>query len=323
MIREAYKDEAMSRTRVFEWHKKFKDGREDVEDEQRAGRSTATRTDENVAKVRELLNSDRRLSIRLIAQEVHLAKSTVHSIVTDDLQMRKMCAKLVPKVLSDEQKEHRVTICRELLERLETDPNLLDRVITGDETWIFEYDPETKRQSAEWHTSASPRPKKARMSKSKVKSMLIVFFDAQGVVHKEFVPTGQTVNGKFYAEVLERLRIRVRRVRREIADTWMLHHDNAPSHTSLIVRETLAKHNVATLPQPPYSPDLAPPDFFLFPRIKRSLKGHRFGTIEAVQAASTGCLNSLAVADFQGAYEHWKKRWQRCIDAGGSYFEKF
>lgn len=161
------------------------------------------------------------------------------------------------------------------------------------------------------------------MSKSKVKSMLIVFFDAKGVVHKEFVPAGQTVNGTFYAKVLERLRIRVRRVRRKIADTWMLHHDNVPSHTSLIVREVLAKHNVTTLPQPPYSPDLAPPDFFLFPQIKGSLKGHRFGTIEAIQAVSTGCLNSLAVDDFQEAYDNSEKRWQRCIDAGGSYFENY
>ncbi|XP_014487170.1 PREDICTED: putative uncharacterized protein FLJ37770 isoform X2 [Dinoponera quadriceps] len=302
MIRKAYKNEAMSRTRVFEWHKKFKDGREDVEDEERAGRPTSTRTHKNVAKVRQLLNCDRRLSVRLIAQELHLVKSTVYSIVTDDLQMRKVCAKLVPKVLSDEQKEHRVTICRELLECLEADPDLLDRVITGDETWIFEYDPETKRQSAEWHTSASLRRKKVHMSKSRVRSMLIVFFDKK---------------------VLERLRIRVRRVRREIADTWMLHHDNTPSYTSLIVREALTKHNIVTLPQPPYSPDMVPSDFFLFPRIKKNLKRHRFRTIEAVQAASTRCLNSLSVGDFQEAYEDWKKRWQRCIDAGGSYFEEY
>jgi len=66
-------------------------------------------------------------------------------------------------------------------------------VITGDETWIFEYDPK-KRQSMEWHTSASPHPKKARRSKSKIKSMLICFFDNEGIVHTEFVPQGHTVN---------------------------------------------------------------------------------------------------------------------------------
>jgi len=89
-------------------------------------------------------------------------------------------------------------------------------VITGDETWIFEYDPETKRQSKEWHTSASPCPKKARMSKSKIKSMLICFFDSQGIVHTEFVPQGQTLNQFYYREIPERLRKRAVRVRQAL-----------------------------------------------------------------------------------------------------------
>ena len=82
---------------------------------------------------------------------------------------------MVPKVLTDEQKENRVSISRELLDRVRGDPDFLEQEITGDETWVFEYDPDMKRQSSEWHTTKSPRPKKARMSKSKVKSMLIVF----------------------------------------------------------------------------------------------------------------------------------------------------
>jgi len=78
----------------------------------------------------------------------------------------------------------------------------LEHVITGDESWILVYDPATKRQSSEWHTSNSPGPKKARMSKLKIKSMLICFFNSQGVVFKEFVPQGQKVNKQYYCEVL-------------------------------------------------------------------------------------------------------------------------
>ena len=80
---------------------------------------------------------------------------------------------------------------------------------------MFDYDPKTKRQSEEWHTKSS-RPKKAHMSRSRVKTMIIVFFDSRGIVHKEFVPPGQTVNHAFYKDVLERLRKLVQRVRREI-----------------------------------------------------------------------------------------------------------
>ena len=123
--------------------------------------------------------------------------------------------------------------------------------------------------------------------------------------------------------VLDRLRNRVVRTRKEIAATWQLHHNNAPSHTALRIREFLAKYSLATLPQPSYSPDLAPADFFLFLRIKTALKGTRFGTIEAIQTAVTKALNEVPVDAFQDAYRAWKSRWQKCVDAQGEYFEEF
>ena len=160
------------------------------------------------------------------------------------------------------------------------------------------------------------------MSKSKMKSMLIVFLDSKGVVHKEFIPPGQTVNAAFYVKVLKQLKKRVTRARLEIANTWVPHHDNAPSHASLLVREFLAKQTVATLPQLPYSPDLAPPDFFLFPRLKSSFKGHHFGTVKNVQAAVTNAVKEIPVQDIQASYV-WQNRWKWCIDAQGCYFEEY
>ena len=108
-------------------------------------------------------------------------------------------------------------------------------------------------------------------------------------------------------------RNRVVCVRREIANTWFLHHDNAPSHTTFAVREFLAQHNITTLPHPPYSPDLAPCDFFLFPKLKTHLKGHHFGTVENVQAAATRALNNISSEDFRHCYEEWQQRRNRCI----------
>ena len=131
------------------------------EDEQRIGRPSTSHTSDNVAMVKAVLDSDRHLSVRLIADQVGLPKFIVHEIIMTELQMREVCAKLVPKVLTDEQKENRVSISRELLDHVRGDPDFLEQVITGDETWVFEYDPETKRQSSEWHTTKSPRPKKA------------------------------------------------------------------------------------------------------------------------------------------------------------------
>ena len=103
------------------------------------------------------------------------------------------------------------------------------------------------------------------------------FFDSRGIVHKEYVPPRRTVNHAFYKDVLERLRKRVQRVRTDIADDWVLHHDNAPAHTALSIREFLAKKNIPVLPHPPYSPDLVPCDFYLFSKLKFKLKVHHSG----------------------------------------------
>ena len=129
------------------------------------------------------------------------------------------------------------------------------------------------------------------------------------------------VNHAFYKDVLERLRKRVQRVRTDTADDWVLQHDNAPAHTALSIREFLAKKNIPVLPHPLYSPDLAPCDFYLFPKLKSKLKGH-FGTTENMQKIVTDELNTLTENDFQYCYDQWKKRWNHCVTSQGSYFEE-
>ena len=210
---------------------------------------------------------------------------------------------------------------QDLLGRLKIEPNFLDKVITGDESWVFSYNPETERQSEEWHTNSSPHPKKAHMSRSRVKNMIIVFFDSRGIVHKEFVPPGQTGNHTFYKDVLERLQKQVQRVWRDIADVWVLHHDNAPAHTLLSIREFLAKTNIPILPHPLYSPDLAPCDFYLFPKLKSKLKGHHLRTMENIQKIVTDELHMLMESDFRFCYDQWKKCWNHCVTSQGPYFE--
>jgi len=122
-----------------------------------------------------------------------------------------------------------------------------------------------------------------------------LFFDWRGTVHHEFVPRGHVVNKQLYQEVLACLRDAVRRKRPELWEkqTWILHHDNAPAHTSLLIRSYLAKHQTSIVLHPPYSPDLAPADFFLFPKLKPTLKGCRFQTIEEIQENAIRELRTL------------------------------
>ena len=160
-----------------------------MEDDHRSGRPSTSRTDENVERVRQKVRSDRRLTVIMIADELGLNCERVWRFIAEGLGLRKICAKMVPRLLNEGQKEQRVQVRQDILEqldtRLETETNLLRRVVTSDELSIFKYDPLTKRQSVEWKSALSPRPKKATVFKSKTKMMLIGFFDVHGIVFAE------------------------------------------------------------------------------------------------------------------------------------------
>ena len=149
--------------------------------------------------------------------------------------------------------------------------------------------------------------------------MLVFFFYSTGIVHHEYAPRGQTVNQEYYKSVLERLRECVRKKRPALwrDKNWILHHDNAPAHRAFSIIEFLTKFQMPVLPQPPYSPHIAPADLCVYPKLKFSLKGHRFDSIEDIQANTERVLTTLKKENFQ----KWKLRWSRCVQSQGDYFE--
>ncbi|PNF35638.1 hypothetical protein B7P43_G18390, partial [Cryptotermes secundus] len=102
---------------------------------------------------------------------------------------------------------------------------------------------------------------------------------------------------------------------------WFFHHDNAPAHTALSVLQFLTKNGMTPVPHPPYSPDLAPCDFFLFPRMKRDVKGKRFADVAEVKEKTTEALSSISKDEFRQCFEKWNKRLDKCISVSGEYFE--
>jgi len=105
LLQEGYGDDTMSTTRLFEWRRIFKEGREEVKDDHWSGSSSTSRTEENVQRVREKVWSDHRFSVRMIADELDMNSERVWKIITEDLEMRKICAKMVPRLLNEGQKE--------------------------------------------------------------------------------------------------------------------------------------------------------------------------------------------------------------------------
>ena len=141
--------------------------------------------------MRELIRANRHVTIHELSVEVGTSYGTCQAILTQDLNVRRVAAKFVPRILTAEQKDWRLSVATNMLQEAESDQNFMGQIITGDEKWVYGYDPETERQSSQWKSADSPGPKKARQVRWKVKDMLIVFFNMEGIVHYEYVPQGK------------------------------------------------------------------------------------------------------------------------------------
>ncbi|XP_026827933.1 protein GVQW3-like [Ooceraea biroi] len=313
MIRKVFGDDSMSESQIFVWFKRFKDGRVSVDNESSRFR---TRTAENVERVRVAINENRRLTARELVKNLGIAKTILYQILAEDLGMSHVTTKYVPRVLTQEQKDFRVEVAEDILESIKKDPELLKRVITGDEMWVYNYDPETEARSKQ-----ESRPETACQSSwSNVKTMLTVFFDQEGVVHHEYAPQGRTKNMKYYLAVLKRLRDAVSSKRPLWkSGNWLLHHDNAQS--SHLIQDFLTKHGIVQLCQPPSSPDIAPCDFWLFSKLKHSLKDKRCDDIEELKRHATTELLAIATNDFENCFLKWVDRWEKVVASKGEYCE--
>ena len=322
MLQTAFRPSCMNQASVFEWHKKFNEGRESVRDDNICGRSKEVRTPDLIGQIKNFMDKDHLVSIETITAQFDVSVGTVHTIIREKLKMRKICAKFVPRVLREDQKERRCHDSREMVELINSDPAVLDALVTCDKSWICCYDSETKRQISQWKHAGSPRPKKARQRKSTHKLLMIPFFDSTGMIYMHWIPTEQTVNKEYYVEVLREFRKRFRWKRPALfkSGQWHFHEDNAPVHNSILVTDYLTKISIKTVPHPPYSPDLAPCDFWLFPKLKEKLRGCRYETIEEMKEAVTKVIDMLTHEDFHGAFQKLLE-WYKCIAAGGDYFE--
>ena len=157
MLQTAYGPSCMNRSSVFQWHKKFKEGRESVRDDERCGRSRKVRTSERIGQINDFMHRDRRVSIETLSTQFNVSVGVVHTIIREELKMRKICAKFVPKVLREDQRERRCNDSKEMVELINSDPQILDALVTCDESWIYCYDPSDRVPSGSMLDLPDPR----------------------------------------------------------------------------------------------------------------------------------------------------------------------
>ncbi len=317
----------MSQKTVRKWCRRFSSRDTSVQDKPRPGRKRTARSQQNIQAVSNVLGQDRRQTVRDIAAEIGISKSSVHQVLKKDLNLSKLSPKFVPKVLTQAQKDFRVRLCEMNLAALREDDEYIQKFVTGDESWIAVLEVETKAASCEWVQKGrnAPRPVKALRQCAERKSMFMIFFDQTGPILAEFMPQGGTVTADSYCDVLRRLKENLRRKR---PDKWrgrnfLLLHDNATPHTTTPTLAFIGESGIDMAPHPPYSLDLAPSDYFLFPRLKSGMRGHCFRNIPDLQTAVFRELKGIGHSEFHDALNTLPLHWMKCVKAGGTYFEGF
>lgn len=269
------------------WCKQFKSGRDSLEDDPRSGRPISALTDENVAKVKNIILEDRRVKQWEIARDVCISKERVGEIIHGHLNMSKVSARWVPKMLTALDRDRRVKCCQEFLDMSRgREEEIISRIVTCDETWIRQWDPESKQESLQWKFKDEKPPRKYKVCPSASKLMATIFWDAEGILLIDYLPKKTTMNADYYANLLCQLRDTIKEKRRgKLRSGVLILHDNAPVHTARKTQLAMIKNGFDAIDHPPYSPDLAPCDYFLFRLLKKDLRGRRFTTDNEMIAA--------------------------------------
>lgn len=313
--------DAPSLSTVKKWVWEFKHGKTSLEDDPRSGRPTSAVDDAHVNAVQSLVKENRSISTRSIALELDISATSVRRILHEELKMSKVAKVWVPHFLTTENMENRVSISTQLLARYNRAPlKFKNNLVTEDETMLTLYDPETASESKVWKFPGENPPISVRKMKSCYKVMLIIFWDQDGILLKHFVPSGETVNAIYYANLLEKLRQKIKDKRRGMLGRGvMLLQDNARPHTAATATATASKCGYEILPHPAYSPDLAPSDYYLFSNLKKDKRGIKFGDLDAVRNWTKNWLKNKDKTFFSRGIEMLPQRWERCIELKGRY----
>ena len=324
-LHDVWGDQTMLKTQVRVWHKRFRNGSEVTGDQPRPGRPRTQCTEENKQIILGLIESNPRRSLVELSEATGISTHVVRTILKKDLCFKKKSAKFIPRELSEPQKWTRMTVAQDNIDLLcsKDDPEqFLQTIITGDETWVSTYEPNSKKQTQAWLSPDQERPKKA-LSASVKKTMLTAFFDCKGIVMIEFLTPGDTVKASTYIKTLAKLKECIRKKHPTLWSdrSFVIHHDNASPHTAGETMTKVKEWGLTILEHPPYSPDLAPCDFALFPKLKSQIRGRNFPNLEALKAECRKTLHALPSLFFADAMHDMVYRWQKCAHVNREYFE--
>lgn len=317
----AYSDAAPCYMTVCRWVVRFSEGIEDLKDFDRPGRPITAVTPSNISAVQRLIQEDIHISYDRIVAQLSLSKGSIHEIIHGHLKLKKITSRWVPYALNDDQKKNRVKFCMENLERFNSGKWRICDIITADESWVYFRAIGHKQSNMAWVGEGESPPAIQKRNRYEPKSMFTVFFKSTGVVLIDCLESGKTISAKYYRDnCLKPALAKVREERPTSGSKNMkILHDNAKPHVAKIVKDYLSSEGLTIIDHPPYSPDLAPCDFWLFSRLKRDLDSHP--DVESLKKQITEVLESIPKEEYLKTFQKYLERMQLCITNRGEYFE--
>lgn len=318
-LQQVYGEECPSKSTIYRCYNEYNRGRTTVEDDTRCGRPLEI-GEELISKLTEIVRTERRVTSRELSQRLNVSKGVIHNVLRD-CGIRKLCSRFVARILTCDMMEKRLKACEDNLTILASNGNIfLDNIVTVDETPLSLYLPESKRESSEWKFPGEKGSLKNRTSTIHRKAlMMTIFWDSSGVILVDFLPNGTTITGEYYSNLVKEARKKRRKSR--VSELYFL-HDNAPVHTAHVTSSTLDHSGFVVLAHPPYSPDLAPSDFYLFTNMKKEIRGIKYANKEDLKAAVMSYLEKKPQDFFKRAFVELEHRWRKCVAVNGSYIEK-
>jgi len=306
---------------VKRWDKYFREGGQDLEDDPRSGRPATAVTSDNIERIRQLIEEDPRVSYKYIEAETFISPPAIYIIIHDRLKLRKLASRWVPYELTDAHRAQRVEACRENLAKYSKEGGRLYDIITGDESWIYHRKIERKASNYTWVAEGQSPGTVVRRGRFEAKTMITVFFKSSGVLLLDCMDEGETITSKYYLKNCLKPVVRVIKQQRPTSGTknMKILHDNAKPHIAKEVKKYLESEGIEIIRHPPYSPDLAPCDFWLFDLIKKQLVDAQ--DAQSLKRQITAILESIPKEEYLKTFQKWIERMQLCINNDGHYFE--
>ena len=306
---DAFGNGTVSERMAQDWFKRFRSGDEGLEDQPRTGRPMIVEDE----RILQLLQDDPHLTAYDLAEELGVS----HQAVVNHMHALGKVYKInqwVPHDLTPYDRQRRSDASTTLLSYRRTSA-WLKSIVTGDEKWCLFFNERRRRSWVDAGGPAQPQPK-TNLHPRKV--LLCIWWDSQGVLYWELLNPGQSINATVYCQQLDRLAAAIQQKRPNHGPIRFL-HDNARPHTALMTRNKLLELGWEVLPHPPYSPDLAPSDYYLFRSLSNTMNNLPFANQNELKTWLGEYFEGQPAEYYAQGIRELPNRWRQVIDNNGDY----